>query len=181
RGEGLRFRGCFHSQSPFNAIWTGGYGLMKAQRRRGSKAQSGPPQSTLLAAGRWATLSLCALEPLRPSHTPLQNLIDRTVRHRVIHRSRFRVDRARTCESFRCLGKLLVQRLEELAASLPQEKALQRRVRGLVLVIDCLQQPLMEDLGVPAVGEVERGVEPGHLLARERLREMAEEVDPFVR
>ena len=39
----------------------------------------------------------------------------------------------------------------------------------------------MQDLGVSAGGEVEIGVEPGHLLGRERLGQMAEKVDPLVR
>ena len=46
------------------------------------------------------------------------------------------------------LGQLFVQRLEELAAALAQKETLQRAVRGLVAVLDGLQQPLVQDLGV---------------------------------
>jgi hypothetical protein len=63
----------------------------------------------------------------------------------VIHRPRFRVDRPRALEALGSLGELLIGRLEELAAALAEEEALQRVIGGLVLAFDRTQQPFVQD------------------------------------
>ena len=111
----------------------------------------------------------------------LQHLINRSNRNRMIPGPRRLINLPRPFLTLRRLRQLLIQRLDILPPPHFNQKALQPSIRRRVVISNRHQQPLIQNLAVSRLGEMERRVQFRHLLPVQRLRQRRQKMQPLLR